>query len=152
MAEAARASAPLRRALWIGIVAVSLLFGFGVLVGLSASRGFNARQSKAQLGCASIATAIEQYINSEANTKQEWPTALHDLLQPPFGGPSFLRNGVADLLDPWGQLYQFEFRRRTDGTEYLLVKTADPHDGTPISQFGIGPKTFLPFGENGEKD
>jgi hypothetical protein len=136
MAESARAGAPLRRALWVGIVGLSLLFGCGVLINMSASPGINVKQSKAQLGCTELAVALERYIDSEANTKHEWPTTLRDLLQPPLGGPSFLRNGETDLLDRWGNPYQFERRQRDDGTEYILVKTTAP-DGTPISQFGI---------------
>src|SRR5438105_2622731 len=99
--------------------------------------GDDTKTHKAQLGCSSIATAIEAYINNKDNKQHEPPTVLRDLVEPPFGGPSFLRNGAADSLDPWGKPYEMERVRRADGTEYILVKTTAP-DGTPISQFGIG--------------
>lgn len=94
------------------------------------------QKSKAQLYCTSIAFAIEAYTNHPDNKQHEQPTALRELLQPPFGGPSFLRNGEAELLDPWGKPYEMERVRKADGTEIILVKTTAP-DGTPISQFGI---------------
>src|SRR5436305_999766 len=86
----------------------------------------DAQKSRAQLGCTSLAQAIEAYVQHEANKKHELPTALRDLVQPPFGGSSFLRNGEADLLDPWSKPYEMERGRRSDGTEYLLITTTAP--------------------------
>ena len=100
--------------------------------------GDNTKQSKAQLGCKSLETAIEAYIENKDNTKHAFPHTLENLVEPPFGGPSFLRNGRADLIDPWGKPYEMEPIRRTNGTEFILVKTAAP-DGTFITQFGIAP-------------
>ena len=101
-----------------------------------------ARKSKAQLGCASIVQAIEAYQVSSSNpglTDQDrMPQDPSQLYNVPFGGVSFLKNGQADTLDPWGKAYQFEQRTRQDGTVYILVHTTSP-DGTQISQFGIGP-------------
>jgi hypothetical protein len=119
---------------------VALCLVFAAVIGgfFSYDGGDDTKTSKAQLGCMSIAVAIEAYIDNEANKTHEPPTALRDLVEPPFGGPSFLRNGEADLIDPWGKPYEMERVRRSDGTEYILVKTTAP-DGTPISQHGIGP-------------
>jgi hypothetical protein len=85
-----------------------------------------------------VATAVEAYVYNEANKKHEFPRTLEDLINPPFGGPPFLRNGKYDLVDCWGTPYEMDRIRKADGTEDVLVKTTAP-DGTPISQFGIGP-------------
>ncbi len=101
----------------------------------------DARKSKAHLGCQSIAQAIEAYTNSAQNPgisdEERLPTAPEALVQVPFGGPSFLRNGESDLYDPWGKKYQFQMQPRNDGTVYIIVHTTAP-DGTIISQHGIG--------------
>ena len=97
----------------------------------------------AQLGCTSLATAIDAYTQHKDNKQHELPMVLRDLVEPPFGGPSFLRNGETDLLDPWGKPCEMERRQFQDGREYILVKTTAP-DGTPISQFGIGEKNSRP--------
>jgi hypothetical protein len=100
--------------------------------------GGDSKKSRAQLGCKNLDVAIEQYTTSRDNPSAALPRQLSDLLQPPFGGKSFLRNGAADLIDPWGNAYQMEWRTRSDGTPFILVRATDP-DGTPITQFGIGP-------------
>jgi hypothetical protein len=110
------------------------------------SRGYDAKQAKAQLGCQGLATAIETYTEHKANTKHELPRALSELLNPPFGVPSFLRNGEADLLDPWGKPYEMELKKRSDESDYILVYTTVP-DGTPISQFGIGKNSVPRFSQ-----
>jgi hypothetical protein len=84
-----------------------------------------------------IALAVAEYTKHPDNPKHELPTKLEDLLRPLFGGPSLLPNGSADLIDPWGKPYQSERARRSNGTEYLLIKTTTLN-GRPISQFGIG--------------
>lgn len=96
-----------------------------------------AKKTKAQLGCQQLATAIDFYIHSPSSQRSQLRT-LNELDQPPSGGPSLLRNGPADLLDPWGNPYQMELKKFADGREYYLITTTAP-DGTPISQFGIGP-------------
>jgi hypothetical protein len=133
----------------VNCVVVVLLVGLLVTLALvvvtilTTSSGFDAKQSKAELGCKGIAWAIEDYVNHPSNTKQEFPRTLTDLVQPAWGGPSFLNNGFADLIDPWGEPYQTERVRGRDGAEYILVKTTAP-DGTPISQFGIGKNLAFP--------
>jgi hypothetical protein len=97
----------------------------------------DARKSKAHLGAKGLAQAVEAFTINPANPEGAFPNSLNDLIQPPFGGSSLLRNGVQDLLDPWGRQYQLQPQVRVDGTQYILVTTVAP-DGTPISQFGIG--------------
>ena len=122
--------------MWVSAGGLALLVGCSVWVALTTPSGVDVR-SRSQLGCKSLETAIEAYTQHEANTKHEFPTTLNDLVHPPFGGPSFLRNGETDLRDQWGKPYQMERARWPDGEEYILVTTTAP-DGTPISQFGIG--------------
>jgi general secretion pathway protein G len=109
----------------------------------------DARKTKAHLGCQALATAIESYRLNAANPglteEEKMPQDISNLYNVPFGGQSFLRNGQADTIDPWGKPYQFELRTRPDGTTYLLVWTTAPDaNQTPISQFGIGPNSQPP--------
>ena len=97
----------------------------------------------AMAGCKNIATAVEAFTTNPANPDGTIPRELGDLVRPPFGGPSFLRNGAADLLDPWGHPYTMSVRRRDNGAEYTLIGTTAP-DGTPISQYGIGEESVPP--------
>lgn len=99
----------------------------------------DARKGRATLQCRSLSTAIEAYKTNAANPTFEDPTDLGQLLQPPFGGTSFLKNGQDDLIDPWGQQYQMRPFQQGDGTTIIQVLTYSKNDGTPISQFGIGP-------------
>ena len=98
----------------------------------------DAKKSRAQLGCRGIAQAIEAYKSNPANTMNEDPTDLGQLLNPPFGGTAFLKNGQQDLIDPWGQPYQLRPYTQGDQSEILLVYTQSKNDSVKISQFGIG--------------
>jgi general secretion pathway protein G len=127
------------------LVVVAILVILATVATVATTRYIEeAKKSKAQLGCQSLATAIEAYQMSASNsgvTEQEkMPSGPQDLVTVPFGGPSFLRNGQTDTLDPWGKQYQFDQRTRPDNTMYILVHTTAP-DGTPISQLGIGPNS-----------
>jgi general secretion pathway protein G len=97
----------------------------------------DAKKSRAHLGCRNLDQAIESFMANTANPNNVPPQGPQELLQPHFGGSSLLRNGQADLIDPWGQPYTFQQGMRQDGTTYILVMTYAP-DKTPISQFGIG--------------
>ncbi len=99
----------------------------------------DARKAKAQLACQGIAQAIDNYIKNPANAEGLPPTGVQDLVNPPFGGTGYLKNGEADLVDPWGQQYQMEQIQQADGSEGFIVFTyAKDGTQTPISQFGIG--------------
>jgi general secretion pathway protein G len=101
----------------------------------------DARKSRAQLGCRGLAQAVEAYYTNPQSGNQ-YPSSLQELLTPPFGGTSFLKNGQEDLVDPWGKPYQFQFIQGQDGAQMPLVYTNAP-DGTPISQYGAGPLSKL---------
>lgn len=130
------------------LVVVAILVILATVATVATTRYIeDAKKSKAQLGCTSIAQAIEAYMQSPQNPgltdQQKMPSGAGDLVQPQFGGPSFLRNGISDTLDPWGNQYQFQQQQRNDGTTYIYVHTTAP-DGTPISQFGIGAQNAQP--------
>ena len=130
------------------LVVVAILVILATVATIATTRYIEeAKKSKAQLGCKSIETAIEAYQVSASNDGQtdqaRMPQDISNLYQPPFGGPSFLKDGVQNTLDPWGKPYQFEVRNRQDGTTYILVYTT-AQDGTPISQYGIGPQNSQP--------
>jgi hypothetical protein len=107
-----------------------------------AAKVAESKKELARLSCRWLSRALEEYANSPRNpgtTKAErLPTSIVDLTKPPFGGPPFLKDALEAVTDPWNKPCQFEQRVRKDGTTYILIHTAAP-DGTPISQFGIGP-------------
>ncbi len=134
----------------------SRVFAIGALTGLVVGVGATAawfawppvlsdRAMRAQAGCKNLALAIEAFVWNPSSAAARFPTDLGELVKPPFGGPSFLRHGTADLTDPWGQPYQMAVRKGPgpDGREYGFVTTFMP-DGTPISQFGIGRASVPP--------
>jgi general secretion pathway protein G len=125
------------------VVVAILVILAGVATIATTSYLENAKKSKAHLGCKGLAQAIESYTINPANPEGSFPNQLGDLLQPPFGGTSLLRNGPDDLMDPWGHQYQMQLQTRADGTQYVMVMTQAP-DGTPISQFGIGQQHYMP--------
>jgi hypothetical protein len=101
----------------------------------------DARKNRAQLQCKSLETAVEAY-RANPQSGNQYPQQLQELLSPPFGGTSFLKNGQDDLVDPWGNPYQIQLIEGQDGAQLPLVFTRAP-DNTPISQFGAGPLSRL---------
>ncbi len=104
---------------------------------LQAQEREHARKLRANLDCKGLETAIWAYMMNPANVHNAPPNSLLDLLRPQYGGQSLLRNGVENLVDPWGKQYRIEVTKQTEEADSILVKTTAP-DGTPISQFGIG--------------
>jgi general secretion pathway protein G len=102
----------------------------------------DAKKTQAQLKAKTIATAIEAYY-ANPNSNQQYPTQLGELIQPPWGGTSFLKNGQEDLIDPWGSQYQIQFITGADGSQQVVVFTNVKDDGTVISQHGVGPQSKL---------
>lgn len=137
MSTATKPNHGIHWALWAAFLVLSAILAFALFSAWVHNLAEEKRKAWACLGCQCVATNIEAYVEHEANTKHELPTTFHDLVNPPFGGSSFLRNGEADLLDPWEKPYRFERRHFKDGREYPFIWTTAP-DGTRISQFGIG--------------
>ncbi len=127
------------------LVVVAILVILATVATVATTRYIEeARKTKAQLGCVTIDKAIKAYMTSTSNPgltdDEKLPNAPEDLIRPFGSASSFLEGGQNDLTDPWGKRYDFERRNREDGTPYIVVKTKAP-DGTPISQYGVGPNS-----------
>ncbi|QJW97833.1 hypothetical protein [Frigoriglobus tundricola] len=81
----------------LSLVAVTLLAAFTF-----AAADDKADEQRAELGSKGLLQACEAYQNNPQNATMAYPTILTELVKPPFGGTSFLRNGEKDLRDPWG--------------------------------------------------
>lgn len=99
--------------------------------------GATPEQRAAHLRCKNVATAIEAYTNNPANPEGALPQTLYNLVRPPFGGPSYLRNNERDLHDQWGQMFYYGVSLDRDEKPYVLIFTVAP-GGIAISNFGIG--------------
>src|SRR4051812_18609436 len=85
------------------LVCAVVVFAAGVSV--RADDRFEATKEKiAEINARSIRAACEAYYVKHA----AYPTKLLDLVKPPGGGPSYLKEGAKDLLDPWGKEYKYE--------------------------------------------
>jgi hypothetical protein len=116
---------------------IALYIGVFWFVAVSSSDGSDSKLIRAQLGCKHLGVVVEAYQQDPNNVDQRLPENIGDLSNPPWGGPSFHRDGEPEPLDPWGNQYRMEKKLRTDGTAYLFIWTESP-DGVKISQFGIG--------------
>ena len=66
------------------------------------------------------------------------PSSLQELAQPSMGHRSSPTDSRISF-DPWGSQYQVKPIQGADGSEDYLIYTV-AKDGTPISQYGIGPQ------------
>lgn len=98
----------------------------------------DARKNQALLRAQALAQACESYNLNSANDNG-YPQTLQDLVTPPFGGPSFLKNNEKDFMTPWNQPFNYTLHTRNDQTQVPYITTQAP-DQTPISNFGIGAK------------
>jgi general secretion pathway protein G len=98
----------------------------------------DARKSKAQLQCRTIATAMEAF-HTNPSSNGQYPTDMNMLISPPWGGSSYLRDPQSDTTDPWGRQGAFNITMTsTDGTTEVPMVTVQAPDGVHISNFGIG--------------
>jgi hypothetical protein len=81
-----------------------------------------AKESVAELSARGLAVACEAYYVNPSSNNQP-PKTLDDLVKPAFGGPSLVRNGAKDLLDPWGKKYQYAVGQDKDGSMMAFVWT-----------------------------
>jgi general secretion pathway protein G len=128
------------------LVVVAILVILATIATIATTRYIeDARKTKAQLGCKALSDAVKSYINNPANPQAQPPNGLQDLKNPFFGGTSFLNGGDSDLVDPWGQQYQFTATTMPDGSQGFLVHTqSKDNPPVPISQYGIGPASQPP--------
>jgi hypothetical protein len=78
-----------------------------------------AMEDHAALMARSLRSAGEAYATDPANKEGRYPGTVADLAKPPFRkDTSFVKNGVKDLMDPWGGIY----RCRTDINDRGLAR------------------------------
>jgi hypothetical protein len=70
--------------------------------------------------CRATLLACEAYYQHPGSGKK-YPSSLTDLVEPPFGGPSFLRTGQTDLIDPWRNPYRYAVVKTASGDTELYV-------------------------------
>ncbi len=100
------------------------------------------QKSRVVLQCRGVGHAIEAFTHAPANPLNEGPESLQDLVNPPFGGTGFLKNGSADLVDLWGNRVQLAFVVVGNEKKPLIFTYAP--DGMPVSQYGIGSESRVP--------
>lgn len=124
------------------VVVAILVILAGVGVVATTSYLEKARKNQAVLQCKSLENACEAYY-MDPQSGGNYPQALGELLNP-FGGTagagSPLKNGQQDLIDPWGNPYQYTNQyTRPDGSQGVQVFTNSKIDGIRVSNKGIGP-------------
>jgi general secretion pathway protein G len=125
------------------VVAIIVILAGGAIIAVPRILE-DVKKSRAHTSAVNLAKMCEAYKINPANPTGDYPSSPQELLQPPFGGASYLTNGMEDLNTPWGQQFSLEPQQKPDGTLYMLVHTTAP-DGTPVSNFGIGPKAKPSF-------
>ena len=88
-----------------------------------------AKEKVADFGARGLMTACEAYSLNPASNNQ-YPTKLAELVRPVFGGASLIRNGAADLLDPWGVAYKYAVAPGENGETFPHVWTERVVGGT----------------------
>ena len=81
-----------------------------------------AKEKIAELNASGLTQACEAYqLNPKAAGAH--PAKLAELVRPVFGGASLIRNGAADLLDPWGVAYKYAVEKDKNGLPVPFVWT-----------------------------
>ena len=125
------------------VVAIIVILAGGAVIAIPRILE-DVKKSRAHTSAVNIAKMCEAYKINSANVDQSYPSGINDLIQPPFGGASYLTNGPSDLMTPWNGQFTIEPKEKSDGSVYILVWTTAP-DGTPISNFGIGQAAMPKF-------
>lgn len=104
------------------------------------------KQQRACHECKRLEEAINSYVTHPKNPGKTYgdklPTSPNDLINPPFGAASLLPRGKEELIDPWGQPYEYRLNSDRDGNTFVLIYTRSDKDATPISQYGIGDPAY----------
>ena len=93
-----------------------------LVLGFFSAQQDGAKEKVAELSAKGLAQACEAYYLNPASG-DIYPQTLADLVKPPFGGASFVRNGAKDLIDPWGKEYKYALEALRDGTQVPRVWT-----------------------------
>ena len=96
----------------------------------------DARKNSAVLQCKTVHTACESYYLNP-NSSGNYPTSIQELVSPPWGGGSLLKDPQKDTMDPWGKPLQIQ-SHSDDGQNQGVMVTTTAKDGTHISNYGQG--------------
>ncbi len=80
----------------------------------------DAREAVAERKMQSLSNACESYYLNP-NSNQSYPSVLRDLVSPPWGGASYVRNGATALLDPWGNSFQYATGQGKKGNPITFI-------------------------------
>jgi hypothetical protein len=108
------------RGIGIGVVVIVLA---AVMYAVACPRYLGpTRSGKAALQAKDIVCACEAYRDNPGSGKK-YPNTLIELVRPPFGGGSYLQNGEADLIDPWGNRFEYRVEPNAAGETEVRVWT-----------------------------
>src|SRR6478609_3520860 len=95
------------------LVVVAIIIILATVASVAVIRNIDdAKKNSAQMKAKNLATAMEAYY-ANPSSGNVYPQAWQELIQPNWGGSSFLKDGANDILDPWGQ----EFKISNAGTD-----------------------------------
>jgi hypothetical protein len=86
------------------------------------------KEQRAELQRRSILQACVAYQVTPASN-MTYPTILLELVKPPFGGASYLKDGKKDLIDPWGKMFQYAVVKDKQGNFQPYVWTEHKVNG-----------------------
>jgi hypothetical protein len=115
---------------WLVIGFVVCLFVALGIIAVPPPLDSNYRSIQARDQSVEIIRACEAYRDCPANPERgTYPADLHYLVSPPFGGPSFLSDGAATLVDPWGKLFAYAVEKNENGETEVRVWTTRAKKG-----------------------
>ena len=88
----------------------------------------DAREAVAERNMQSLSNACESYYLNP-NSKQSYPSLLRDLVSPPWGGPSYVKDGATALLDPWGNPFRYATSQGKKGNPITFIWVERTEDG-----------------------
>src|SRR5262245_22670829 len=103
----------MRRRKWLEVL---ILLVVGVYAGLiwfswaTVRMQPDVKVTQSLLTCKDLAVAAVKYMEHPANTNQQLPNSVGDLIRPPWGGPSLFRDETEEPLDPWVNPFRIEHR------------------------------------------
>jgi hypothetical protein len=110
----------MKRLRWV-VLALIAVVAVALVTAATTRYDGETRTYRATLQSRQILTACEAYRENPDNPQRKFPSALPELVNPPFGGPSFLKNGAEDLRDPWGNFYRYAVVTRDNGEQEVYV-------------------------------
>jgi hypothetical protein len=104
------------------LVLIAIAIGFVLILSLSLQRLGPNMVDDAELQARTIAAAFHAYHARSGH----WPESMNELVNPPDGGRPYLQRGEGELIDPWGQRYEYAIRSNEQGEERAVIWTTSP--------------------------